>query len=114
MREQRWELFGHIFRRARNIPAYKAMELYKAKGFRGKPRTTLPKVLNEDLNIYNNKDPIKAEHNYCHRLKLNTKEDLEELRALAQDRKGWKKLTKAIILKTGEAATPNGEEAELQ
>ena len=41
------------------------MELYftniKAKGFRGKPRTTLPKVLNEDLNAYYNKDPIKAE-----------------------------------------------------
>ena len=51
---------------------------------------------------------------YCHLLKLNTKEDLEELRALAQDRKGWKKLTRAIILKSGEAATPNGEEAEPQ
>ena len=118
MREQRWELFGHILRRDRNIPAFKAMELYftniKAKGCRGKPRTTLPKVLNEDLNSYCNKDPIKAEHNYCHRLKINTKEDLEELRALAQDRKGWKKLTRAIILKTGEAATPDGEEAELQ
>ena len=94
------------------------MELYftnmKAKGFRGKPRTTLTKVLNEDLNAYHNKDPIKAEHNYCHRLKLNTKEDLEELRTLAKDRKGWKKLTREIILKTGEAATPNGEEAALQ
>ena len=43
-------------------------------------------------------------------LKPNTKEDLEELRTLAQDRKGWKKLTREIILKTGEAATPNGEE----
>ena len=118
MREQRWELFGHILRRDRNIPAFKAMELYftyiEANGFRGKPRTTLPKVLNEDLNAFNHKDPIKAEHNYCHRLKLNTEEDLEELRALAEDRKGWKKLTRAIILKTGEAATPNGEEAELQ
>ena len=81
MREQRWELFGHILRRDRNIPAFKAMELYftniKAKGLRGKPRTTLPKVLSEDLNAYYNKDPIKAEHNYCHRLKLNTKEDLK-------------------------------------
>eukprot|EP00795_Rhopilema_esculentum_P013775 gene13775-4703_t len=95
------------------------MELYftniKAKGFRGKPRTTLPKVLNEDLNAYYNKNPITAaEHNYYHREKLNTKEDLEELRTLAQDRKGWKELTRAIIVKTGEAATPNGEEAELQ
>ena len=53
--------------------------------------------MNEDLNIYYNKDPIKAEHNYCHRLKFSTKEDLEELRALAQDMKGWKKLTRAII-----------------
>eukprot|EP00795_Rhopilema_esculentum_P010766 gene10766-19556_t len=64
MREQRWQLFGHILRRDRNIPEFKAMELYfrskKAKGFRGKPRTTLPKVLNEDLNAYYNKDPITA------------------------------------------------------
>ena len=70
MRKQRWELFGLILRRDRNIPAFIAMELYftniKAKGFRGKPRTTLPKVLNEDLNAYYNKDPITAEHNYCH------------------------------------------------
>ena len=75
--------------RDQRVPAFKAMEFYftniKAKGFRGKPRATLPKVLNEDLNAYYNKDPIKAEHNYCHRLKLNTKEDLEELRALARD-----------------------------
>eukprot|EP00795_Rhopilema_esculentum_P013986 gene13986-4950_t len=88
------------------------MELYftniKPKGFRGKPRTTLPKVLNEDLNAYYNKDLITAEHNYCHQVKLDTKEDLEKLRTLVQDSKGWKKLTRAIILKTGEAATPNG------
>eukprot|EP00795_Rhopilema_esculentum_P002357 gene2357-17996_t len=94
------------------------MELYftniKAKRFRGKPRTTLPKVLNDDLNAYYNKEPITAEHNYCHWLKLNTKEDLEELRTLAQDRKGWKKLRREIILKSGETGTPNGEEAELQ
>lgn len=90
------------------------MELYftniKAKGFREKPITILPKVLNEDLNAYNNKDHITAKHNYCHRLKVNTKEDLKELRTLAQDRKGWKNLTKAMTLKTGEAATSNGEE----
>eukprot|EP00795_Rhopilema_esculentum_P017340 gene17340-8920_t len=41
------------------------MELYfiniKAKGFRGKPRTTLPKVLNDDLKANYNKDPYTAE-----------------------------------------------------
>ena len=93
------------------------MELYytniKSKGFRGKPRTTFPKVLNEDLNAYYNKNNISHDHSYCHWLKLNNKQDLEELRRLAQDGKGWKKLT-TTILKTGEAATPNGGEAKLQ
>eukprot|EP00794_Sanderia_malayensis_P009396 gene9397-10384_t len=46
MKKRRWELFGHILRRDRNTPASKAMELYfttmKAKGLKGKPRTTLP------------------------------------------------------------------------
>ena len=44
IREARWELFDHILN---YIPAYKAMELYimlvTAKGFRGQPRTNLPK-----------------------------------------------------------------------
>ena len=117
MKKKRWEIFGHILRRERDIPAYKAMELYftstKAKGFKGKPRTTLPKTLNEDLNAHYSKYTFTSEHNYCHRLKLNNKQDLEELRDIAQNRKEWKHLTQRIVMKTGEAATPNGGAAKL-
>eukprot|EP00794_Sanderia_malayensis_P016664 gene16662-18357_t len=116
MRKQRWELLGHILRRDRKIPAFRAMELYfesrKAKGFKGKPRTTLSRVLNEDLNMYHIKDKIKAEHNYCHHLKLNNKKDLEELRAMAQDRKLWSRFKEEVV-KAGEAATHIGGAAEL-
>ena len=61
-RKQRWELFGHLLRKERDIPAT------KAKGFKGKPRTTLPKVLNEHLNAHYNKYTITSEDNYCHRV----------------------------------------------
>ena len=37
------------------------------------------------------------EHNYFCRLKLNNIEDLERLRSLADDRKGWRRLVQRIV-----------------
>ncbi|ETP33315.1 hypothetical protein F442_18146, partial [Phytophthora nicotianae P10297] len=48
----RWGLFGHILRRPRNIPAYLHMEACctsTGTKWRGRPRTTLPVVLDQDL-----------------------------------------------------------------
>ena len=110
MRKSRWELFGHIMRRDRQIPAYMAMELYfdtnsNGKGFRGKRRTTLPIKLQEDLDKTHNVTEVQTDHNYPKRIKLNNKADLEHLRSIAQDRKDWRTLT-TRIRKAGEAGTP--------
>ena len=110
MRKSRWELFGHIMRRDRQIPAYMAMELYfdtnsNGKGFRGKRRTTLPIKLQEDLDKTHNVTEVQTDHNYHKRIKLNNKADLEHLRSIAQDRKDWRTLT-TRIRKAGEAGTP--------
>ena len=52
----RWQLFGHILRLPASVPANKAMIGYYSKpgsGRRGRPKTTLPVVLNEDLKCTN-------------------------------------------------------------
>ena len=116
MRKARWQLLGHILRRE-NIPAYKAMEMYLEKTtnkkFRGKPRTHLPIILNQDLNKYYMNDRITKDHNYCHRMKLNTLEDLQEMTRLANDRTAWKIITMNIS-KAGEAATSVDVAAKIQ
>ena len=49
----RWRLLGYILRRDQQIPANQAITYYFKQtnntGFRGKPRTTLPTKLDEDL-----------------------------------------------------------------
>ena len=115
IREARWKLFGHILRREQTIPANKAMEFYfeetTTKGFRGKPRTTLPEVLKQDLErFYNNTEPQHRDHNYTKKIKLNKIEDLEELRIIAENRKEWKKLIDGIT-NTREASTSVDGEA---
>ena len=75
--ESRWRLFGHILRRNEEIPANKAMQLYfhcTEKRFRGRPTTTLPVIINQDLS------QIKDN------LSLKSTGDLKHLRSLAQDR----------------------------
>ena len=117
MRKARWELFCHILRRDRNITAYKAMELYfrpvAAKGFREKPRTNLPQVRKNDLNTYYTAHMFTREDSYCHRLKLNNIQDLEEIRNLAQNREGLRHLS-VEIMRAGEAASSIDEAAKLK
>ena len=101
----RWTLFGHILRRDSNIPANKAMKFYFSDlgrpNFKGKPRTTLPIKLAEDLdNLHNSlQAPHITDHNYTsrHTPKLRNKVDLEKLTTIAQDRKEWKSLVKRIL-----------------
>ena len=84
MREARWKLFGHILRRPEEIPANMAMIFYyndgiSGKKFKGARRTTLPEVLNSDLEKLQNEFQHLKDHNYCARLKLRTREDLDTL-----------------------------------
>ena len=49
----RWKRFGHILRLEDQTPAYKTMVFYfektDAKGFRGRPRTTIATTINNDI-----------------------------------------------------------------
>ncbi|GFN94098.1 hypothetical protein PoB_002060400 [Plakobranchus ocellatus] len=78
--EARWRLFGHAIRRDRNIPANKAMLFYfsENKRARGRPQTTLPITLNNDL-----KKLVAT------KLELTTQTDLDTLR-LSHSRRSTK------------------------
>ena len=77
MIEAQWRLFGHVLRMPRNVPAQMAIDQYfqpttDMPRWRGQPRTTLPVVLNADL---------QSTGQYLH-----NKVDLEHLRQLAMNR----------------------------
>ncbi|XP_029654866.1 uncharacterized protein LOC115228424 [Octopus sinensis] len=75
--EARWRLFGHVLRMDQTSPANLAMEEYFAasgKKFRGRPRNTLPEVLDADLKSINRK--------------LKNGDDLDAMRILACNRGG--------------------------
>ena len=100
----RWTLFGHILRRDQNIPANKSMKFYFTNlgtNFKGKPRTTLPTKLADDLDTLHNylQAPHTTDHNYTTRPtpKLRKKEDLERLTTIAQDRTEWRSLIRRIL-----------------
>ena len=81
----RWKLFGHILRLPPTAPANKAMIAYFSQpgaGRRGRPRNTLPIVLNDDLKG----TPYE----------LKSGKDLELLRIKAQAREEWNILTELI------------------
>ena len=105
MRTARWRLLGHILRREQDIPANKAMQFYfneeiQGGKFKGARRTTLPTVLENDLQKI--KDPATSDHNYCKKHKLSTADDLIALAEVAQNRAAWKSLT-GRVRKAGEA-----------
>ena len=96
--ESRWRLFGHILRRSIEIPANKAMTAYFVKcgdHFRGRPPTTLPVVLNNNLSHA--------------KMRLKTPGDLEHLRALAQDRQKWRALTTQLVETADATQSVDGE-----
>ena len=101
--QARWRLFGHVLRREPSIPANKAMAFYfhdNAKRARGRPITTLPMTLNNDLKILQNRS-----------ISLTSQKDLETLRKIAERRQEWFTFT-ADIKKAADAArsddTPSG------
>ena len=116
--KQRWQLFGHILRRCENIPAQQAMESYFRPGnkYRGRPTTTLPVVLNKDIDTIKDRLPkevIAFDHTYAHTTlptsctKLQTKSDLLGIRNIANNRVLWQELG-SILVERREAkyATP--------
>ena len=104
--QSRWKLFGHILRREKEIPAYKAMQLYFTKinptdkNFRGRERSTLPTTLANDLDMLHNHNTRSIkDHSYAQRStpRLRSIRDLEHLRSIAQNRNSWYELTSNIL-----------------
>ena len=95
----RWQLFGHVLRRDQQIPANKAMKFYFSKlpsrKFSGRKRTTLPITLHNDLQTlyFNDDDSI----NNNDKLKLQTLEDHENMKVLANQRDKFKNLISALV-----------------
>ena len=71
-------------------------------GFRGKPRTTLPTKLNEDLVNYFNKTEQLNDHGYSKILRLRNNTDLDEPRDKAADSTEWQCLVEKLGETTGE------------
>ena len=67
----------------------------------GRPKTTLPILLNKELST--------AHPN----LSLSSENDLEHLRNLAQDRKKWNKLKRKIVI-VAEASSSSPEEPDAE
>jgi len=84
----RWRLFGHILRLEEQAPAQQAMMEYfdttTCSGFRGRPITTLPVTINNDLKKAGER-PMKS------------LSDLNALQKLAACRKEWSGLCQRVL-----------------
>ena len=83
----RWRMLGHMLRLDTSSPVQQAMSAYfqaGSSGFRCRPRTTLPRTINN--NLKNSRSTNS----------LTSHEDLVALRQLAQDRRKWKELMCAV------------------
>ena len=90
IRETRWKMFGHTLRMNDKIPAKSAMIRYfdpVVKGFQGRPRTTLPVALNQDLTMTTKSQILR---NIDVPKTLKTIEDLRQFERLARERRLWK------------------------
>ena len=96
----RWKLFGHTLRLNQNTPAQKAMNHYfkvsKESKFRGRPRTTLPETLNDDIKFTNAQNEMfSRKYNI---VELKTIEDLVKLKNIASERESWLNLVQEIYV----------------
>jgi hypothetical protein len=98
LRLARWRMLGHVLRMSDNVPAKQAMLYYFhiasiEKGLAGRPRTTLPVIIDKDLQDIakaakkpgRKKNTIKALPS-----RLVSLGDLRTLEGLARERKKWK------------------------
>ncbi|GFR80211.1 hypothetical protein ElyMa_005893100 [Elysia marginata] len=76
-----WRLFRHIFRRDPRIPANEAMQFYFEENNKrpsGRPITTLPVTINNDL-----------KHVPGEKMTLTSQKDLDLIRDIAENRDEW-------------------------
>ena len=81
----RWRILGHFLRRP-DRPAFQTMKRYYAtsnkKKFSGRPLTTLPQTLKEDVK-------------FIPKMKLENSEDFETIFLLAQQKCSWRRIVKS-------------------
>ena len=108
--KQRWQLFGHVLRRDESIPAQLAMDMFFVPGhkFRGRPTTTLPNVLDKDIQLVADLLPpesIANDHTYSISTKptsshqLKTEKDLSGIRNVAKNIELWQTLGHEIMIR---------------
>ena len=94
--QSRWRLFGHVIRLEKPTPAYIYMASYlkktekESKGFRGRPRMTLPYRMHEYLQKMKEAIQIPFGEKGT---QLKTSGDLIYFWEIAQDRKKWEHLS---------------------
>ena len=91
-------MLGHTLRMTDDTPAKHAMLHYFDKtssSFLGRPRTTLPLVIDKDLKLAA-KQPPNTMGQFELPNQLKTINDLRRLEALASDRKEWMNLVSCV------------------
>ena len=107
--KRRWSLFGHILRQNNDIPANKIMLQYfrmsedkQISSDQRYIRTSIVKFLNKDLSILRNDEKqiiIKNINNIQkYKFKLENVKDLNYLKEIAEERKCWIYMMKAITI----------------
>ena len=94
IRNARWRMLGHVLRMNDKTPAKQATINYfrkKGSSFRGAPRTTLPIIINKELNDITTRKPETTAAIHLP-TQLKTIEDLRSLELVAQQRNVWLKL----------------------
>ena len=84
IKRSRWGMLGHALRMNKETPRWKAMKyyfesIYEEGKFRGRPRTTLVSIINEDIKTAQQKAPIIST--------LDPLQKLQDMRKLAEDRR---------------------------
>jgi hypothetical protein len=99
IRGARWRMLGHTLRMTDDTPAKRAMLHYfdvTTSSYLGRPRHTLPLVINKDLKLAAvQPHDITGQFNIPTQLKTIT--DLRRLETLANDRKQWIQLVQCVI-----------------
>ena len=94
IRNARWRMLGHTLRMTDDTPAKHAMlHCFDkiTKGFMGRPRVTLPLVINKDL-----KATQRETAQFGLPLQLKSISDLRQLETLARDHKKWKNVVQCV------------------
>lgn len=96
IRKARWRLLGHILRMDNATPAKFATMAYyqdtESERFAGRPRTTLPGLLDKDIDLAHKQNKSDSPLQLLPKQLLKQLDDLLELETLASDRKEWRSI----------------------